>query len=97
MISKAHKNFLSTALIFAFASTLSVQSASAENYHVQFDGGGECLINNVSTAREFFDYPSQGKGSEKVVAVVDYVDAASSARRLLTTSAGGLFIGNYKD
>lgn len=77
--------------------SLNVQGASAQNYSIHHDGGGETFIDTAISPQIFTAYVAAETSGEKLAAVIDYVDAASSARRMFSASAGGLFLGNYKE
>ena len=94
---------ISQALRSAFRITVVVsifliptQSASAQNYSIHFDGGGETIIDTPQAPQIFTEYSTATTQGEKLAAIIDYIDAASSARKMFSASAGGLYIGNLK-
>ena len=88
----------SIALTTVIATTLvmSTQNATAVSDQMQHDGGGATLIDTPITPRIFLNPPSSPTSGEKLAAVIDSIDAVSSAIRMFSASAGGLWVGNLK-
>ena len=88
----------SIALTTVIVTTLvmSTQNATAVSDQMQHDGGGATLIDTPITSRIFLTLPSSPTSGEKLAAVIDSIDAVSSAIRMFSASAGGLWVGNLK-
>ena len=83
-------------IVIATSLVMILQNATAVSDQMQHDGGGATLIDAPITPRIFVNLPPSPTSGEKLAAVIDSIDAVSTAIRMFSASAGGLWIGNLK-